>query len=92
MLVLDGLGIGLETLGASTGDQRAFLNRLATLLEFSDCTALVNTLSPGGVLGGQDAVYDPVQVSLRALAVSSGYVGYEHAWSRADVELTASRF
>jgi hypothetical protein len=34
-------------------------------------------------LGGQDAVYDPVQVSLRALPVSSGYVGYEHAWSRA---------
>ena len=33
-------------------------------------------------LGGQDAVYDPVQVSLRALPVSSGYVGYEHAWSR----------
>jgi hypothetical protein len=33
-------------------------------------------------LGGQDAVYDPVQVSLRALQVSSGYVGYEHAWSR----------
>ena len=33
-------------------------------------------------LGGQDAVYDPVQVSLRALPVSSGYFGYEHAWSR----------
>ena len=32
-------------------------------------------------LGGQDAVYDPVQVSLRALQVSSAYVGYEHAWS-----------
>ena len=32
-------------------------------------------------LGGQDAVYDPVQGSLRALPVSSGYVGYEHAWS-----------
>ena len=34
-------------------------------------------------LGGQDAVYDPVQASLRALPVSSGYVGYEHAWSPA---------
>ena len=33
-------------------------------------------------LGGQDAVYDPVQVSLRALPVSSGYLGYERAWSR----------
>ena len=33
-------------------------------------------------LGGQDAVYDAVQVRLRALPVSSGYVGYEHAWSR----------
>ena len=33
-------------------------------------------------LGGQDAVYDPVQVSLRALPVASGYFGYEHAWSR----------
>ena len=34
-------------------------------------------------LGGQDAVYDPVQGSLRALPVSSGYLGYERAWSRA---------
>ena len=34
-------------------------------------------------LGGQDAVYDPVQGSLRALPVASGYVGYEHAWSPA---------
>ena len=33
-------------------------------------------------LGGQDAVYDPVQGSLRALPVASGYVGYERAWSR----------
>ena len=32
-------------------------------------------------LGGQDAVYDPVQASLRALPVSSGYFSYEHAWS-----------
>ena len=32
--------------------------------------------------GGQDAVYDPLEVSLRALPVSSGYFGYEHAWSR----------
>ena len=34
-------------------------------------------------LGGQDAVYDAMQVSLRALPVASGYFGYEHAWSRA---------
>ena len=33
-------------------------------------------------LGGQDAVFDPVQVSLRALPVSSGYLAYERAWSR----------
>ena len=33
-------------------------------------------------LGGQDAVYDPVEGSLRALPVASGYVGYERAWSR----------
>ena len=26
-------------------------------------------------------MYDPAQVSLRALQVASGYVGYEHAWS-----------
>jgi hypothetical protein len=32
-------------------------------------------------VGGQDAVYDPMQVSLRALSVSSGFFGYEHAWS-----------
>ena len=31
-------------------------------------------------LGGQDAVYDPVAMSLRALPVSSGYIGYEHRW------------
>ena len=34
-------------------------------------------------LGGQDAVYNPVQGSLRALPVASGYFGYEHAWSQA---------
>ena len=33
-------------------------------------------------LGGQDAVYDPAEGSLRALPVASGYVGYERAWSR----------
>ena len=33
-------------------------------------------------LGGQDAVFDPAQVSLRPLPVSSGYFGYERAWSR----------
>ena len=26
-------------------------------------------------------MYDPVQASLRPLPVSSGYFGYEHAWS-----------
>jgi hypothetical protein len=35
-----------------------------------------------GSLGGQDAVYDPVTDSLRALPVSSGYVGYERMWSQ----------
>jgi len=34
-------------------------------------------------LGGQDAVYDQEQGSLRALPVTSGYMGYERAWSRA---------
>jgi hypothetical protein len=34
-----------------------------------------------GTLGGQDAVFDPVSDSLRALQVSSGYVGYERAWT-----------
>ena len=33
-----------------------------------------------GTLGGQDAVYDPATGVLRALAVSSGYVGYERRW------------
>jgi hypothetical protein len=33
-----------------------------------------------GTLGGQDAVYDPLTGQLRALPVSSGYVGYERAW------------
>ena len=31
-------------------------------------------------LGGQDAVYDPTTAQLRALAVASGYIGYEHQW------------
>jgi DcaP outer membrane protein len=33
-----------------------------------------------GSLGGQDAIYDPVLNTLRALPVSSGYVGYERQW------------
>jgi outer membrane DcaP-like protein len=33
-----------------------------------------------GTLGGQDAVYDPATGQLRALPVSSGYVGYERRW------------
>jgi outer membrane DcaP-like protein len=32
-------------------------------------------------LGGQDAVYDSAQVSLRALSIRSGYFGYERVWS-----------
>jgi DcaP outer membrane protein len=34
-----------------------------------------------GTLGGQDAIYDPVANELRALPVSSGYIGYERAWA-----------
>lgn len=33
-----------------------------------------------GTLGGQDAVYDPLADSLRALPVYSAYVGYERMW------------
>ena len=33
-----------------------------------------------GTLGGQDAVYDAAANSLRALSVSSGYIGYERQW------------
>ena len=33
-----------------------------------------------GSLGGQDAIYDAAANSLRALPVSSGYVGYERRW------------
>jgi len=32
-------------------------------------------------LGGQDAIYDPIANELRALPVSSGYIGYERAWT-----------
>jgi hypothetical protein len=35
-----------------------------------------------GTLGGQDAVYNPVDNSLEALQVSSGYFGYERSWKR----------
>jgi len=33
-----------------------------------------------GAEGGQDAVYDPATNALRALPVSSAYIGYEHPW------------
>jgi hypothetical protein len=33
-----------------------------------------------GTLGGQDAVYDPLANSLRALPVYSAYIGYERMW------------
>ena len=33
-----------------------------------------------GTLGGQDAVYDATTNQLRALLVSSGYIGYERQW------------
>jgi hypothetical protein len=33
-------------------------------------------------LGGQDAVYDPQTRSLQPLDAFSGYVGYEHSWTR----------
>ena len=39
-----------------------------------------------GTLGGQDAVYDATSNQLRALFVSSGYLGYEHQW-RPDLHL-----
>jgi uncharacterized coiled-coil protein SlyX len=39
-------------------------------------------LSDLSSLGGQDAVYDAIRVRLRGLPVSSGYFGYERAWSR----------
>jgi hypothetical protein len=32
-------------------------------------------------LGGQDAVYNPVDNSLKTLNVFSGYIGYEHHWT-----------
>jgi hypothetical protein len=31
--------------------------------------------------GGQDAVYDPITDSLRALFAMSHYIGYEHWWT-----------
>ena len=38
-----------------------------------------------GTLGGQDAIYDPAAGTLRALPVSSAYVGYERKWRPAFV-------
>jgi hypothetical protein len=35
-----------------------------------------------GTLGGQDAVFNPVDNSLEALQVSAGYFGYERMWRR----------
>jgi hypothetical protein len=35
-----------------------------------------------GTLGGQDAVYDTASNTLRALPVSSAYIGYERLWRR----------
>lgn len=33
-----------------------------------------------GTLGGQDAMFDPIDDTLRALPVTSAYVGYERLW------------
>ena len=46
----------------------------------SDDVALGASRRALEALGGQDAVYDSELGQLRALGVSSAYVGYEHQW------------
>ncbi|HLV68579.1 MAG TPA: ATPase domain-containing protein [Polyangiaceae bacterium] len=58
LLVLDGFRVGSQTFGASAADQTIFLNRLATLLEFSACTALVCVLAAPGTVMGEYALAD----------------------------------
>ena len=78
--------VSLMTGGIGGGPQRrsrAALGHGRSLIKFAvnAGTGIGRYIADLSSLGGQDAVYDPVQGSLRALPVSSGYVGYEHAWS-----------
>ena len=45
-----------------------------------------------GSLGGQDAIYDPLEDALRALPVSSGYIGYERMWKSTFSSTFSSTF
>lgn len=58
LLILDGFRIGTRAAGATELEQTVFLNRLATLLEFSGCTALLCTLSPPGNVAPEHALAD----------------------------------
>ena len=58
LLVLDGLRVGFTRLNVSNSEQTAFFNRLAAVLEFSECSAIVCALSQPGAIASEHALAD----------------------------------
>jgi circadian clock protein KaiC len=58
MLVIDGLSTNVRASNASEAELRDFLNRLAALLEFTDCTAVLCVLSKVGEVSAEQAIAD----------------------------------
>ncbi len=58
MLVIDGLSTGARPSAANEPELRDFLNRLAALLEFTDCTAVLCMLSNVGDMSPEHAMAD----------------------------------
>ncbi len=58
LLVLDGLRVGIRMSSEQYMDHTAFFDRLAALLEFADCTAILSTLAEPGVIAPEHAMAD----------------------------------
>lgn len=58
LLVLDGLRVGFPRLKSSRHQRTAFFNRLAALLEFSNCTAVLCAFSQPGTIAPEHALAD----------------------------------
>lgn len=70
LLVLDGFGLGHRLQGASAGDTRSFLNRLAALLELTGCTALLCALSEVSAVAAEHAIADGVfELALESVGI-----------------------
>lgn len=68
LLILDGFRMGVRMAAVSRIEHTEFLNQLAALLEFTDCTAVVSTLAEPGVMTPEYAMADGLlELSHRAL-------------------------